>query len=226
MTRLSLERLVEAYACGVFPMARERDDPRLYWVDPEWRGILPLDSFHVPHRLGRTLRRGGIEVRCDTAFDAVIRACGAPAPDRPDSWINAEIVRLFGALHRAGLAHSVESWQDGHLVGGLYGLALGGAFFGESMFSRATDASKLALVHLVARLKQGGFCLLDTQFVTEHLRQFGAIEIPRAEYRRRLAAALARPARFDPAPGWGGAAVLAAALAKLPAEGADPAFLT
>jgi len=219
MARLTLERLVEAYACGVFPMARERDDPRLYWVDPEQRGILPLGTFHVPRRLRRTLRQGGLEIRCDTAFDAVIRACGAPAPDRPDSWINPQIIELFGALHRVGLAHSVESWQGGRLVGGLYGLALGAAFFGESMFSRATDASKLALVHLVARLKRGGFTLLDTQFVTEHLSQFGVVEIPRAEYRRRLALALARPARFDPAPGWGGEAVLAAALAPLPEEG-------
>jgi len=210
MKGLTLDRLVGAYAHGIFPMAREREDSRLYWVDPEQRGILPLDSFHLPRRLARTLRQTSIEIRCDTAFEAVIQTCGAAAPDRPESWINAEIITLFGALHRLGLAHSVESWHEGELVGGLYGLALGGAFFGESMFSRATDASKLALVHLVARLRRGGFTLLDTQFITEHLRQFGAIEIPRAAYHHRLAAALAHSAHFDSASDWTAEAVLAA----------------
>jgi len=209
MRGLTLDRLVSAYAHGIFPMAREREETRLYWVDPEQRGILPLDSFHLPRRLARTLRQTSIEIRCDTAFDTVIQTCAAAAPDRPESWINAEIITLFSALHRLGLAHSVESWHEGKLVGGLYGLALGGAFFGESMFSRATDASKLALVHLVARLRRGGFTLLDTQFITEHLRQFGAIEIPRAEYHHRLAAALAHSAHFDSAADWTAEAVLA-----------------
>jgi leucyl/phenylalanyl-tRNA--protein transferase len=207
MRTLTADMLVRAYAAGIFPMARHRDDPRLYWIDPDQRGILPLADFRVSHRLRRTLRGAAFEIRCDTAFEAVLRACGEPTPDRPDSWINESIVRLFVELHRLGLAHSVESWSDGALVGGLYGLALGGAFFGESMFSRRTDASKVALVHLVARLKAGGFTLLDTQFVTDHLRQFGAVEISRHEYRWRLSAALVTPARFDPVsdPGWAAA---------------------
>jgi len=200
---LTPEMLLHAYAAGIFPMARGRDDPRMYWVDPEQRGILPLETFHIPHRLRRTLRRGEFDIRCDSAFEAVIRACGEPTPERPDTWINEPIVRLFVDLHQRGLAHSVEAWQDGQLVGGLYGLALGAAFFGESMFSRRTDASKVALVHLVARLKAGGFRLLDTQFVTAHLGRFGAIEISRQEYRRRLSDALTHPAWFDPSPGLG-----------------------
>lgn len=204
MRALTADLLLHAYAAGIFPMARSRSDPRMYWVDPEQRGILPLETFHVPHRLRRTLRRGGFEIRCDSAFETVMRACGEPTPDRPETWINEPIVRLFVNLHDRGLAHSVEAWQDGILVGGLYGLALGAAFFGESMFSRQTDASKVALVHLVARLKAGGFRLLDTQFVTAHLSQFGAIEIPRQDYRRLLSDALTRPAWFDPSPdlGW------------------------
>jgi len=197
MGPLSSDLLIQAYALGVFPMARSRDDRRLYWIDPELRGILPLPGFHVSKRLRKTLRRGGFEIRCDSAFEAVMRACGEPAEDRTESWINEEIVRLFLDLFRLGLAHSVESWREGRLVGGLYGLGLGAAFFGESMFSRETDASKVALVHLVARLKRGGFQLLDTQFVTSHLRQFGAIEIPRDAYRAQLAAAIDRHAVFD-----------------------------
>jgi len=201
MIRLSPERLLEAYAAGVFPMARHRDERRLYWVDPDRRGILPLETFHVPRSLRKVMARQPFELRCNSAFAAVIAACGEPAPDRPDSWINAEIREMFIALHRMGFAHSVECWRDGRLVGGLYGLALGAAFFGESMFSRETDASKVALVDLVGRLTRGGFVLLDTQFVTSHLARFGAIEIPRTDYRRRLAVALARPAWFDPGPG-------------------------
>lgn len=197
MGPLSSDLLIQAYALGVFPMARSRDDRRLYWIDPELRGILPLAGFHVSKRLRKTLRRGGFEIRCDTAFEAVMRACGEPAEGRAESWINEEIVRLFLDLFRLGLAHSVESWREGRLVGGLYGLGLGAAFFGESMFSRETDASKVALVHLVARLKRGGFQLLDTQFVTSHLQQFGAIEIPRDAYREQLAAAIDRHAVFD-----------------------------
>jgi leucyl/phenylalanyl-tRNA--protein transferase len=188
--RLTPDLLLQAYAIGIFPMAESADDPDIFWVDPEHRGVLPLDSFHVPRKLRRTVRQDAFEIRCDTAFEAVVRSCAQPTETRPKTWINEEIVRLYAALFRRGAAHSVEAWHGGRLVGGLYGVALGGAFFGESMFSRAADASKVALVHLVARLRAGGFVLLDTQFVTEHLEQFGAIEIPRAEYRRRLAAAL------------------------------------
>jgi leucyl/phenylalanyl-tRNA--protein transferase len=200
MRPLTSDIVLRAYAMGVFPMARSRDESRLYWIDPEQRGVLPLDRFHVSRSLRRTLRRGEFEIRVDTAFEAVMRACGEPSGTRPDSWINEEIIRLFVELFHLGLAHSVECWRDGCLVGGLYGMALGAAFFGESMFSRVTDASKVALVHLVARLKMGGYCLLDTQFVTDHLQQFGAVEIPRGEYRLRLAEAIDRQAIFDRRP--------------------------
>jgi leucyl/phenylalanyl-tRNA--protein transferase len=193
---LTPELLLRAYAIGIFPMAEDADDPDLFWVDPERRGILPLEAFHVPKRLRRTLRRVRFEVRVDTAFDAVMRGCAEPNPERPTTWINERILELYGALFRMGHAHSVETWRDGELVGGLYGVRIGAVFFGESMFSRAPDASKVALVHLVARLKHGGFKLCDTQFVTKHLAQFGAIEIPRAAYRRRLAAALRAEATF------------------------------
>lgn len=200
LTEVTPELVLRAYRAGLFPMAERRDGDRLYWLDPELRGILPLDRFHLPRRLARTVLAGVFEVRCDSAFAEVIRGCAAPAPDRPETWINAEIERLFNGLHAMGYAHSVECWHEGRLVGGLYGVALGGAFFGESMFSARRDASKVALVHLVARLRLGGFRLLDTQFVTEHLARFGAIEIPRSEYRRLLAAALATPAHFVAAP--------------------------
>ena len=198
MSVLTPDLLLRAYAAGIFPMADSADDPEIFWVDPEWRGILPLEQFHVPQRLRRTVRNGSFEIRCDTAFEAVIRGCAAPAPDRPRTWINEEIVALYSELFRRGLAHSVESWYEGELVGGLYGVSLNAAFFGESMFSRMTDASKVALVHLVARLIEGGFTLLDTQFVTDHLQRFGAVEIPRVDYRRRLAKAITLPARFQP----------------------------
>lgn len=201
MRPLTSDLLLRAYASGIFPMARSRNDSRLYWIDPDQRGILPLDDFHVPHSLRKTLRRDVFEIRCDTAFEAVMRACGEATADRPDSWINEEIIALFVELFRFGLAHSVEAWRDGELVGGLYGLGLGAAFFGESMFSRRTDASKVVLVHLVARLRRSGYRLLDTQFVTDHLKQFGAQEIPRAEYQRLLAEALDEQASFDRAPG-------------------------
>jgi leucyl/phenylalanyl-tRNA--protein transferase len=190
MSGLTPEILLRAYAVGLFPMAERRDDPTLYWIDPEKRGILPLDKFHAPARLRRTVRAGRFEVRCDTAFRDVIEACAQPAPGRSETWINREILRLYGELHKMGRAHSVECWRDDKLAGGLYGVALGGAFFGESMFSRESDASKVALVHLVARLRKGGFKLLDTQFVTEHLSQFGAREIHRDGYRELLASAL------------------------------------
>jgi leucyl/phenylalanyl-tRNA--protein transferase len=194
MTELTPELLLRAYAAGIFPMSDSRTSRQLYWLDPEWRGIIPLHGFHIPHRLRRTVRRRPFEVRVDGAFGAVIDACAERREERPDSWINADIRRLYIALHEMGAAHSVECWRDGMLVGGLYGVALGGAFFGESMFSRATDASKVALVHLVARLAAGGFTLLDTQFITKHLQQFGACEIPRADYRHLLTAALRRSA--------------------------------
>lgn len=198
MAMLTPEILLRAYACGVFPMARSRDDPRLYWVDPQDRGILPLDDVHVPRSLRKTIKQERFEVRCDAAFEAVLDGCAEPAPDRPETWINDQIRAMFLHLHGLGMAHSVETWRDGRLVGGLYGLALGGAFFGESMFSRETDASKVALIHLCARLSRGGFTLLDTQFVTDHLSRFGAVEIPKTDYLERLAGALNQPARFYP----------------------------
>jgi leucyl/phenylalanyl-tRNA---protein transferase len=182
--------LLACYARGVFPMADGRDDPRLFLVDPDDRGIIPLDSFHVPKRLGRTVRSDCYRVTIDTAFREVLEACAAPHPDRPETWINQPILELYDALHRRGVAHSFECWENGILVGGLYGVRLGGAFFGESMFSRARDASKVALVHLVAHLIEGGFSLLDSQFVTGHLKQFGIQEIERAAYRERLEIAI------------------------------------
>ncbi|MBI3446707.1 MAG: leucyl/phenylalanyl-tRNA--protein transferase [Magnetospirillum sp.] len=200
MRPLTSDLLLRAYASGIFPMARSRDDSRLYWIDPDQRGILPLDAFHIPHSLRKVLRQGGFEIRCDTAFEAVMRACGEATSDRPDTWINEEIITLFVELFRFGLAHSVEAWQNGELVGGLYGLSLGAAFFGESMFSRRTNASKVVLVHLVARLRHAGYRLLDTQFVTDHLKQFGAVEIPRIEYQRLLSEALDEQAAFDRSP--------------------------
>lgn len=198
MLPLTPEILLRAYATGIFPMARNRQDRKLYWIDPDQRGVIPLDGFHVSKSLRRTLRRGVFEVRVDTAFQAVMRKCAEPTPERPDTWINEEIVRLFVELHDLGMAHSVETWAGAELVGGLYGLSLGAAFFGESMFSRATDASKVAMVHLVARLKAGGYELLDTQFVTEHLQRFGAVEVPRHDYLRRLARAVDKRAVFQP----------------------------
>ena len=196
MAALTPETLLRAYAVGLFPMAERRDDQSLYWIDPEKRGVLPIDRFHLPKRLARKLRQRPFEVRCDTAFERVVRECAAPAADRPETWINDEIVELYGELNAMGRAHSVECWQDGRLVGGLYGVTLGAAFFGESMFSRETDASKIALAHLVARLRRGDYRLLDVQFVTEHLSRFGAVEILRAGYRHLLAEALDRTATF------------------------------
>ena len=193
--------LLRAYAEGIFPMAERRGDPELFWVSPEMRGIIPLDAFHVPKRLARTVKSDRFAVTADMAFADVMRACAEPTPDRPESWINDEIVRLYTALHAAGHAHSIECWRDGRLVGGLYGVKLGAAFFGESMFTRERDASKVALVHLVARLRRGGFSLLDTQFLTAHLARFGTIEIPRAQYHMLLARAISHEAEFYwPAP--------------------------
>ncbi|MDR4305596.1 leucyl/phenylalanyl-tRNA--protein transferase [Chelatococcus sambhunathii] len=190
LVEITPEVLLKAYACGIFPMAESATDPGLYWIEPELRGVLPLEEFHLSGRLARTVRSDVFEVRIDSAFEEVMDACAAPAPGRPKTWINDRIRNLYGELHRIGRCHSVETWRDGRLVGGLYGVRLGGAFFGESMFHRERDASKVALVHLVARLKRGGFDLLDTQFVTEHLRQFGAIEVPRRDYHRMLEVAL------------------------------------
>ena len=192
--RLTPEILLRAYAEGLFPMAERRGDPTLYWVSPEKRGVIPLSFFHVPHRLARTVRSGRFTVTADRAFHDVIQACAAPAAGREETWINSEIIRLYTALHAGGHAHSIECWQGGELVGGLYGVRLGAAFFGESMFSHARDASKVALVHLVEGLKRGGFVLLDTQFITPHLARFGAIEIPREQYLTKLAEALNREA--------------------------------
>lgn len=184
------EILLKAYAAGIFPMAEDADDPSLFWVEPRERGIIPLDAFHVPKRLTRTIRSDEFEVRVDGDFDAVIAGCAAPAADREKTWINRRIRDLYGQLYDAGFCHTVEVYRDKRLVGGLYGVRLNGAFFGESMFHTERDASKVALVHLVARLKRGGFTLLDTQFVTSHLAQFGAIEIPRRAYKQMLRTAL------------------------------------
>ena len=182
--------LLHCYATGVFPMGEARDDPRVFLVEPEQRGVIPLNAFHIPSRLKRTVRAELFEVRVDTAFGAVLDACASPAQGREDTWINGPIRRLYLALQAMGHAHSVECWKGERLVGGLYGVTLGGAFFGESMFSRERDASKVALVHLVARLKRGGWRLLDAQFLTDHLSQFGAVETPQADYLKRLAPAL------------------------------------
>ena len=207
MITLTPELLLRAYAAGIFPMAESAEDPELFWVDPVRRGILPLDAFHVPRRLKRSIRGTRLEITCDEDFAGVMRGCAEPTPDRPQTWINHQILGVYTALHQRGFAHSVEARLDGALVGGLYGVAIGGAFFGESMFSRVADASKIALAHLVARLRQGGFRLLDTQFVTEHLQRFGAVEISRARYRRLLAEALAAEAYFPAGPLDGAAAV-------------------
>jgi leucyl/phenylalanyl-tRNA---protein transferase len=188
--QLTPDLLLRAYACGIFPMAESPDDPALHWYEPRRRGILPLDGFHIPRSLAKVVRSDAFDVVADRDFDAVIDACAAPAPGRENTWINGPIRELYGALHRRGNCHTVEVYKDGALVGGLYGVALGRAFFGESMFHRATGASKVALVHLVARLKRGGYRLLDAQFVTDHLKTFGAIEIDRALYQTLLAEAL------------------------------------
>ena len=193
---LSPEVLLRAYAAGIFPMSEGADDPDVFWVDPHMRGIIPLNRFHVPRRLRRTMRKRPFEIRVDTAFAEVIDGCAAPGPGRKSTWISDRIRKAYIQLHERGFAHSVECWRDGKLVGGLYGVSLGAAFFGESMFSFVRDASKVALVHLVARLKAGGYRLLDTQFVTEHLMRFGAIEVPRYEYHLLLDRAVNMKADF------------------------------
>jgi len=194
------EVLLKAYACGIFPMAESAEDPALYWIEPEMRGILPLEGFHVSSRLARTVRTTPYTVWVDRDFDAVIDGCAEPKPDRGKTWINTRIRRIYGALFDAGHCHTVEVYDGDTLVGGLYGVSLGRAFFGESMFHRARDASKIALVHLVARLKAGHYRLLDTQFVTEHLKSFGAVEVPKRRYHRMLEEALAGDADFGALP--------------------------
>ena len=195
--RFDTNDLLNCYRRGVFPMADSREDMRLFLMDPDIRGVLPLDRFHVPKRLRKTVRKDPFRVTVDTAFNRVIEACAEPHPTRPATWINDAILNLYSALHRKGYAHSVECWTpSGQLVGGLYGVSLGAAFFGESMFSRATDASKIALVHLVARLKVGRYALLDAQFHNPHLEQFGLEEITRDAFRHQLWDALRRRANF------------------------------
>ena len=196
LVEITPEVLLKAYACGIFPMAESADDPALYWIEPERRGVLPLDQFHVPARLKRTVRQDRYRVVCDVDFDAVIDACAEPAAGRARTWINTRIRTLYRGLHARGHCHTVEVYDGADLVGGLYGVSLGGAFFGESMFRRVRDASKIALVHLVARLRAGGFVLLDTQFVTDHLKTFGAVEVPRKQYHKLLAEALTGEADF------------------------------
>ena len=196
-SEITPEVLLRAYACGIFPMAESADDPTLFWVEPELRGVIPFDGFRVASRLARTVRSDVFSVTVDTAFKAVIAGCAAPQPGRDDTWINKRIRDLYLGLHASGHCHSVEVWQDDNLVGGLYGVSLGRAFFGESMFHTTRDASKVALVHLVARLIAGGFELLDTQYVTEHLKTFGAVEIARRRYRALLDKAITgAPADF------------------------------
>src|SRR6202171_6119989 len=199
-SEITPEVLLRAYACGIFPMAESADDPTLFWVEPEMRGVIPLDGFRISSRLARTVRSDALTVTVNTAFKAVIAGCAAPQAGRDDTWINKRIRDLYIGLHELGHSHSVEVWENDDLVGGLYGVSLGRAFFGESMFHRARDASKVALVHLVARLITGGFQLLDTQYVTEHLRSFGAVEISRRRYRALLDKAIAGRADFRKLP--------------------------
>ncbi|NWJ22955.1 leucyl/phenylalanyl-tRNA--protein transferase [Rhizobium sp. RM] len=190
---LNVDILLRAYSVGLFPMADSADDPELFWVEPELRGVIPLDTFHVSKSLGKAIRKRPFDIRFDTDFEGVMAGCAAEAPDRPSTWINQTIRNLYTELHQIGHAHSVEAWEGDTLVGGLYGVSLGSAFFGESMFSRRTNASKICLVHLVARLRAQGFTLLDTQFTTDHLKTFGAIDVPKAEYVKMLEAAVNRP---------------------------------
>jgi len=197
MPDLTPDMLLKAYAVGVFPMAEDRNDPELFWVDPRMRGVILLDRFHVPKSLRKIVRRGIFDVTYDRTFEEVIEACAESTDDRPRTWINDKIIELYATLHRMGHAHSVECRLDGRLVGGLYGVSLGGVFFGESMFSRVTDASKVALVYLVASLRLGGYRFVDTQFITKHLARFGAVELPRNEYRKLLSHSLGMRTRFE-----------------------------
>lgn len=190
---IDVDILLRAYSIGLFPMADSADDPELFWVEPEMRGIIPLDRFHVSKSLVKAIRKSQFEIRFDTNFDGVMASCAQAAPDRPSTWINKTIRRLYTELHEIGHAHSVEAWDGDELVGGLYGVSLGSAFFGESMFSRRTNASKICLVYLVEHLNKRGFTLLDTQFTTDHLKTFGAIDVPKADYARMLEPAVNGP---------------------------------
>jgi leucyl/phenylalanyl-tRNA--protein transferase len=211
MAGFTADDLIECYRRGVFPMAETRSDREFFLVDPARRGVLPLAGFHVPARLARRVRADPFEIRIDTAFAEVVAACAQATPQREETWISRPIERLYGELFSRGVCHSVEAWRDGRLVGGLYGVSIGAAFFGESMFSRETDASKVALVHLVGRLIVGGYELLDTQFVNDHLTQFGVLDIAKADYHTRLDAALqARGDFYELAAGACGAVVLQA----------------
>ncbi len=198
--RLTPDLLLRAYSIGIFPMAENRESDEVHWIEPRLRGVLPLDGLHVPRSLRKRLRQEGFRVTCDQAFPQVIAACAEPSPSRQETWINPVIERLYAGLFERGFAHSVECWQEGRLVGGLYGVTLGAAFFGESMFSRVSDASKVALVHLVLRLRKGGYRLLDTQFETPHLARFGVIEVTRESYRQLLADAVNQRAEFPSGP--------------------------
>ncbi|MDG2243827.1 MAG: leucyl/phenylalanyl-tRNA--protein transferase [Rhodospirillaceae bacterium] len=198
MTQITPELLLKAYAFGVFPMAKSRDEEEVYWIQPKERGVIPLANFHVPKSLRKILRKEIFEIRVDTAFKDVMLGCAESVPGREDTWINEQIIDLFYSLFDAGLAHSVEAWIDDQLVGGLYGLAMGSVFFGESMFTRRDNASKVTLCHLIAILKKGGYRLLDTQFITDHLTQFGAVELPHKNYMRELGEALSHLGRFGP----------------------------
>jgi leucyl/phenylalanyl-tRNA---protein transferase len=200
LVEITPEVLLKAYACGIFPMAENADDPSIYWIEPEQRGIIPIEHFHLPKRLARTVRSDQFEVRVDRDFEAVMDGCAEPGVGRARTWINDRIRNLYSRLHESGHCHSVGVYEGGALVGGLYGVRLGRAFFGESMFHRSRDASKVALVHLVARLRAGGFRLLDTQFVTDHLRGFGAIEVSRRHYHKLLEASLTDEADFGALP--------------------------
>ena len=213
MRGFGVEELLSCYARGVFPMAEARDDPRIFLLNPDERGVIPLDQFHAPRSLRRVVRRDAFHVTVNRCFASVVSACAAPGPGREETWINAPIERLYAEMHAQGHAHSIECWKDGELAGGLYGVTLGGAYFGESMFSRETDASKVALTHLVARLKAGGFQLLDAQFTTAHLERFGARTIPRRAYLRTLTSAVSKEADFHALPdGLSGARVMEIAL--------------
>jgi len=220
VVEITPELMLRAYRHGLFPMAETRRGDRLYWLDPERRGILPLDRFHLSRRLFRKVLSPVFSVSADQDFAATLAGCAASAPGREDTWINPQIERLFRELHRLGYAHSVECRREGRLVGGLYGVVLGGTFFGESMFSTITDASKVVLVHLVARLRLGGFRLLDTQFVTSHLAQFGTEEIAREDYKGLLAAAIDAPAHWIASPP---SDVLTAEIRALAGQTANPA---
>jgi leucyl/phenylalanyl-tRNA---protein transferase len=201
--RLTPELLVRAYAAGVFPMAESASSSDIFWVDPKKRGIFPLDAFHVSHSLAKAVRKAPYEIRIDYDFANIMQHCAEQTPQRHATWINGDILSSYTMLHEAGFAHSVECWEHDRLVGGLYGVSLKGAFFGESMFSRATDASKIALVHLVARLRVGGYQLLDTQFITDHLARLGAIEVAHKKYHQMLKAALTKDADFNRIAGFG-----------------------